>query len=163
MAERDGWDRLGDRAERSAGSWADDPHPLRRAWKWIVGAIVVIAITAAVLNWFGAWGGTAARLTGPAHSEQQITAVLDDWRSLQATAGNVCDAKGSGGSGDPTLVERPDFAYRATYRRVKADYDRRMGNLFEAYATRHLPLPGSINNLPTTAPSLTDAMRRAGC
>lgn len=134
-------------------------HPKRtigRYFAWALGIIIALAILGGVIGWIGSWGGTAARLTGPAHSEEQVTAVLGDWTSLQATAGNVCDAKNSAGADGPQLVEDPAFAYRATYRRTKADYDRRMSNLFEAYVTRHLPLPGSIQDLPQTAPTLNE-------
>jgi len=148
-----------DRADRAYTSVTE--HPVRSSAKWFAVALVigiVLAIVVGVINWFGAWGGTAAKLTGPQHTEEQTTAVLDDWTSMKAAAGNVCDAKASAGNG-PTLVEDLALAYRATYRRIEADYDRRMSNLFEAYVTRNLPLPGTLRGLPRVAPTLGEMVK----
>ena len=154
------WER---RAERNYDEFTARPKRYAlKVFAWVLGVVIALSILFAVIGWIGSWGGEAKRLTSPDHSREQVTAVLDDWTTLQATAGNVCDAKASAREqGDPQLVEDPAFAYRAAYRRIKADYDRRMNNLFEAYVTRHLPLPGSIQNLPRTAPTLREAVAEA--
>ncbi|MDP9133795.1 MAG: hypothetical protein M3N56_03090 [Actinomycetota bacterium] len=92
---------------------------------------------------------------------EQNTAILDAWESLQATAGNVCSVRNAArGDASATLVEDPAFAYEATYRRIKATYDRRMSNLFEARAVRDLSLPSDLDGLPRRAPTLEGALRR---
>lgn len=162
MASPDGWDRLERRAEREAGSLADRPG--RTVVKWLIALAVLVLVSSAifgVVSWISSWGGEAKRLTGPEHSREQVTAVLQDWNELQASAGNVCQAgEGRGGASDPTLIEHPEFAYAAQYRRIAADYSRRMSNFFEAAVTRKLPIPDSIGNLPRSAPSLTQMERR---
>lgn len=153
-----------DRIDREADRFAQ--HPWRSAFRWwmaLLAVIVVVAVTWGIVSWVGSWGGTAKRLTGPAHSEQQVTAVLNDWTSMQAAAANVCQVRDSQRDRrDPTIVERPEFAYAAQYRQIKADYDRRMANFFEAAVTRHLPIPAGLRGYPREAPSLPE-MERSVC
>lgn len=129
-------------------------HP----WKWVwraVAAVVVISVAVVVLGLAGGWFSGTANLVSFGHSEEETTAVLSDWTQMQAAACNWADAKDTkSGPDDPTLVEDPAFAYAATYRNIKADYDRRVNNLFEAYLTRKLPIPGALGNLPNPAPAL---------
>lgn len=152
-------DMWGDRYERSSQSAA--AHP----FAFVVKAMLVLAVLILVggvifgaASWIGGWGSEAARVTGAQNTREQTTAVLDDEQAMIAAAGNACDAKSSSSNDgtDPTLVEKPDFAYRAQYRRIKADYDRRMNNLFEAAFTRHIPLPDTLHGLPRYAPSLRE-------
>ena len=91
------------------------------------------------------------------------------WCSTKATAGNVCSVRNAArGDASPILVEAPAFAYEATYRRIKATYDRRMSNLFEARAgqrpappvgprrssqTRPHPRGRATQDVPVKAPS----------
>lgn len=152
----DRWDSRASEFER---------RPWRTSFKWgaaFLALVFCLGIVWGVLSWASSWGGEAKRITGPDNSREQTTAVLADWRGLQAAAGNACDAKTNAGTDSPTLVEDPTLAYRATYRRIKADYDRRMGNLFEAAATRKLPLPDALGGMPREAPNLT-AMQREVC
>lgn len=161
--------RLGERAEgfadRQAEAFSD--RPKRTALKWFLGLLAVIAVVGiigGVFGLFGAWFGETKRLAGPQHSREQVTAVLDLSTSMEATAGNVCGAVNSRSTQDsPTLVEDPAFAYKAMYRKLKAEYDRRMGNFFEAAVTRKLPIPAAIGGLPKRAPTLEEAMAAAGC
>lgn len=119
--------------------------------------IVVVVLVSAVL-WIGSWGSKEAELTGPDHTQEQVTATLDDWTSMHAQAQTYCQLKESKSTqDDPTLVEHPEVAYAAKYRSTEADYDRRMNNFFEAYQTRHIPLPGALHSLPRTAPTLGEA------
>ncbi len=131
--------------------------------RWLVtvlGIVLVFVAGFGVVTWISGWGGEAARITGPDNVREQNTAILDAWESLQATAGNVCSAGNAvRGDASPTLVEDPAFAYEATYRRIKATYDRRMSNLFEARAVRDLPLPSDLDGLPRRAPTLENALR----
>lgn len=121
-------------------------------------ALIVVVVAILIIGWVTSWGGKEAELTGPEHSQEQTTAVLDDWTSLHAQAQTYCQLKESKPSnGDPTLVEHPEVAYAAKYRSTEADYDRRMNNFFEAYQTRHIPLPGALRSLPRTSPTLSEA------
>lgn len=166
---RDPWREREERADRWAGRQADKfaDRPVRTGLGWLVRAclaLVAIAAVGAVIfgtwSWIAGWGDTAKRVTGAENTERQAFALRDDYRSLEATAGNVCDARsGAGSPDDPSLVERPDFAYRATYRRIKADYDRRMDNAFEAGWVRRYPF---LRDLPRQAPTLT-AMTEQVC
>lgn len=164
-----GMSRLGERAERyadrQAGNFAD--RPKRTALKWtlgIVGVVLVLGFIGGVTGLIGDWGSETKRLLGPRHSREQVTAVLDLDEKMVATAGNVCSVVNARSNEDsPTLVEDPSFAYRATYRRQAAEYNRRMRNFFEAAVTKNLPIPASIKGLPDRAPTLEEAMAAAGC
>jgi hypothetical protein len=140
-----------------------DRHPGWTTFRWLLGAVLLVLLLMVVLMPFGwgfAWLKTARDVAGPDNTRDQAFALRDDYRSLEATAGNVCDVGRSGSSSknDPTLVEHPDFAYRAQYRRIKADYDRRMDNAFEAGWVRHYPF---LNDLPREAPTLSEMTARA--
>lgn len=144
---------------------AFDERPLWTTFKYGLAACLLILAIGAVLIPFGwgfAWLNESARITGPGNTRDQSAAIIGNWNELKATAGNVCAAKSNGGSGsnDPQLLEDPAFAYKATYRRIKADYDRRMANLFEAGLVRHYP---NLNGYPRTAPTLKEAMAEEGC
>jgi hypothetical protein len=122
----------------------------------------VCGVVFGVIGWIGSWGDEVGRVIGPQNSREQTTAVLDDVQSMKATAGNICsvrDAKTDENS--PTLVEDPAFAYKATYRRIAADYNRRMSNFFEAAVTKRLPIPDALSGLPREAPSLSQALQEA--
>lgn len=146
--QQDPWDR---RAEEF------DRKPLSTSVKWgigIIGVCFVLAVVIGLVSWIGSWGGEAARIVGPQNTKDQTTAILGDWQAMKQAAGNACDAKNSGGSGSPTLVEDPAFAYKATYRRVAADYTRRMNNLFEGAITPRLP--HTLSGYPREAPTLKE-------
>lgn len=150
-----------DRADRAYTNLTEKPG--RTLGKWFLyglAVVVSLSILFGVIGLIGGWFSGTAQLASFGHSKVEVTAVLGDWTSLQAAAQNVCDVEKAGSkheSSDPVLIEDPALSYKAVYRRIEQDYNRRMNNLFEAYVTRHLPLPGSINHLPQTAPSLKSA------
>jgi hypothetical protein len=154
-----GW---GERGDREAVRF--ERRPWRTAGWWFATALVIVLVLGAgfgLVAWISDWGGEAARITNPDNVREQNTAILDAWESLQATAGNVCSVRNAvRGDASPTLVEDPAFAFEATYRRIKATYDRRMSNLFEARAVRDLPLPSDLDGLPRRAPILEGVLRR---
>jgi len=154
-----GW---GERADQEAVRFERRPwHAAGRWFATVLGIVLVLGAGFGLVGWISGWGGEAARITGPDNVREQNTAILDAWESLQATAGNVCSVSSAApGDASPTLVEDPTFAYEATYRRIKATYDRRMSNLFEARAVRDLPLPSDLDRLPRRAPTLERALRR---
>ncbi len=149
-------DRWEERAERFS------EHPWRVGLKWLaafaVFCLVVSAIFGAV-SWVSSWGGEAKRITSPQNVREQNTAIVEDYEAMDAAAANACGAKTAAqGEDDPTLVEDPALAYKATYRRIRVDYNRRMANLYEAQAVRHLPLPSNLRSYPEVAPTLEQKM-----
>jgi hypothetical protein len=157
-------ERGSDLLDRQARNLADRPR--RTLVKWAVIFVVGILVLGGVggcVAWVSSWGGEARRLTGPRHSEQQVTAVLRAWTGLEAAAGNACAAKNSPpDSRGPTLVEDPELAYSSKYREIKADYDRMMNNFFEAAVTRNLPIPAGLKGYPRRAPTLP-VMKKKVC
>lgn len=167
--DRSGFDRLGERteryADRQAGRFAE--RPKRTALRWLFGIIAVVAIVTVIGGVTGLlfdWGGETKRLVGPDHSREQVTRVLDLWEKMPVAAANACGAIDAARSGaSPTFVEDPALAYKARYRTMAADYNRMMGNFFEAALTRRLPIPDGLGGLPRRAPTLVSAMAAAGC
>jgi hypothetical protein len=146
------------RAERLSDSAYD--HPWAMVLK-VLAVILVLGLLVGACNWIGSWGGEAARVTSPQNVREQNTAIVGDWQALQRAAENACDAKDAAKqNGDPTLVEDPALAYKATYRNIQQDYDRRMANLYEAQAVRNLPLPSNLKSYPRTAPTLRQMERQ---
>lgn len=163
-----GFDRLGQRggdyADRQAGNLADNPRRTLIRWGLALLALVaVLWVGGCALGFIGDWGNEAKRTVGVKNSREQTTAVLDDWTSMEAAAGNACQAASSKGStNDPLIIEKPEFAYAAKYRDIKRDYDRRMGNFFEARNVRNVPIPGALHGYPQRAPSLKQMQDRVG-
>lgn len=152
MADRDRWREREERFDR---------NPLLEGGKWVLGICLVFVVIGVILIPFGwgfAWLSEGARITGPDNSRQQFTTVIGDYKSLKATAGNVCNvANSKGGEGDPSLVEDPAFAYKAKYREIAADYDRRMDNAFEAGIVNKYP---GLRKYPRQAPTLKQMRKR---
>lgn len=162
---RDSEDRWSERADRADREFA--ARPVRTGLKWFFGAvaiIILITIVFGVISWVGSWGSEGARIIGVDNTKEQVTRVLELDKSMTATATNICNAKNSKHEeADPSMVEDPAFAYKATYNNQKAEYDRRMQNLFEAAATRKIiQLPATIHHLPRTAPTVRQRQRLEG-
>lgn len=157
------WER---RADREYDRFTDRPVHTGLAWwvKLCIG-LVVLALSAGLIfgcgSLIGAWGGEARKQAGPDFQRDQVTAVLDDEEGMVALTGNVCEIDQAGPQGsnpnDPQIVGGdPRFQYTSKYRALKADYDRRMENFFEASNIRHVPLPGELSKLPKRAPTLEE-------
>lgn len=160
MSYRDERDEIwADRADRTADRAYDAVtyHPWRTVIKVIAG-LFLLSFIVGVIGFVSDYGSEAKRTVSVPNAREQTTRILDLEESMVATAGNYCSAKESKRDPniDPTLVESPSFAYAATYRAQKAEYDRRMENFFEASNVRHIPLPGSIRHLPQDAPPLEE-------
>lgn len=141
---------LDDRVKRFEG------RPLWESFKVVLAICLLALLLMAVLTPFGwglAWLRTASDVTGPVNTQQQAFSLRDDYQSLRATAGNYCGARGAKSSAnDPQIIGGdPSEQYAQTYRRIEADYDRRMSNAFEAGWVRHYPF---LRDLPQTAPTL---------
>jgi hypothetical protein len=150
------WEERGDRLADAATY-----RPGRTAAK-VLAMILLLSFAFGILSWVGGWWSGDKETTGFQNTRTQAYQLRDDYNNLVATAGNVCDAekaKGEPNPNDPQIVGGdPAFQYEATYRRIKADYDRRMSNAFEAGWVHHYP---TLRDLPRTAPTLGEAL--AGC
>lgn len=155
----DGYERLGRRAsgfaERQAGNLADKPG--RTAAKWIAGLVVVILLLGAIggiTGLIGDWFGEGKRIVSPTNVREQHTAIIGNWEAMEAAASNACAAAESPSQAtDPSLLERPQFAYEAQYKRIRAEYNRRQKNLFEG------KLVGP-KGYPRSAPTLEEMQAR---
>lgn len=160
MSRQDNDDKWNGRADREYERFTN--HPVRTSFKWFLGFIAVCIVIGVVIGgvmWISSWGAEAGRVTGVQNTREQVTKILQADADMIASAENACEAKTAAKtSDDPTLIEDPTLAYRATYRRIEADYNARMNNIFEAYITAKNPLPGTINQLPRKAPTLKERM-----
>lgn len=114
----------------------------------IGGLIIVLAFA---LGWFNA----AKDVVSPQNVKTQFALAYQDYASLEATAGNVCDAENNLAdakkSGDQnTINQRTDqlTVYKQNYRRIAAQYKARYQDAFQA---KHV----GPDDLPKVAPSLT--------
>jgi hypothetical protein len=150
------WEERGDRLADAATN-----HPGRTAAK-VMAVILALSFVFGIIGWLGGWWNGVKETTGFQNTRTQAYQLRDDYNNLVATAGNVCDAEkaqGESSPNDPQIVGGdPAFQYKATYRRIAADYNRRMDNAFEAGWVRHYPV---LNDLPRKAPTLDQAT--AGC
>lgn len=166
---RDPWSERQARAEDRAGAEYDrfERRPVWTGLGWFVklcAILVALSLIGGLLfgvgSWVSSWGGEAKRIASPANVREQNTQIIQDYNDLEAAAQNVCAAKSAtGAKGDPTLLEDPAFAYKASYRRIRVDYDRRMANLYEAQLVRKLPLPSNLRSYPKVAPQLAAMMK----
>lgn len=141
MTREEKWDRRLDYAEE---------HPTRSVFKvagWLALIMVALIIAFSVGRFAFGWFGATADIFGPANVKAQYAAVIEDWNAMEAAAENACAAKDVSRQG-PTFLEDPAFAYKAKYRQIAVDYNRRQANFFEAkevgpsgYASRALTLP----------------------
>lgn len=130
-----------------------EDHPVRSGLGVFTAAVaifVIAAVIAGIGHFALGWFNKAAEVAGPENVSSQYREVINDWETLEAAAQNACSAQDSSRSqADPTLLEDPAFAYEATYRRVRVDYNRRQANLFEAKVVG----PGGY---PAVAPTLEE-------
>jgi hypothetical protein len=158
----DKWD---ERADKAYSNFTD--RPKRTAAKWfaiVLGVILALSLLGGIIAWVSSWGGEAARITGPDNTRQQAFALRDAYTSLDAAAQNVCDVQKSSGDskeGDPTIIGGdPALQFKATYRRIEQDYNRRMSNAFEAGWVKNYPF---LDDLPDVAPTLEEKLAEIGC
>lgn len=104
------------------------------AGRWFVVALVFLAV---LIGFWGfgfamKWWGAATEVVSPANVQEQHRMVLRDWEGLYASAENACIVQTEADENSPTFVEKPETAYAANFRRIVADYNGRMANIFEA-------------------------------
>lgn len=148
------------RADRAYSDLTERPKRTVLKWVAVVVAIVLaIGLVGGCVSWIGGYGQEAKRVTGVENVRDQNTRVIELWQGMEAAAANACGAQSaSKEDGDPTLIEDPALAYKATYRTQRAEYNRRMANLYEAQAVRGLPLPSNLRSYPEVAPPLEQKM-----
>lgn len=137
---QDPYSVIGDRTtgwfDRRARSLANSRHPVLKVCGWIaviVVACIAISIVSGVINFGSSYVQAGKQIISVQNVKAQRTALIGDWQALLNATGNACDAINSKqNSNSPTLVEDPAFAYAATVRNIRADYNRRQHNLFEA-------------------------------
>lgn len=109
------------------------------------------------------WGKEGRRITGPDNTREQYTEIIRDKTDMDAAMGNICSIRRSKTSttstDDPLLIENPSLAYEGTYRRAKADYDRRMENAFEGGLIKKYTSLGDEERFPNPAPSLEERIQ----
>jgi hypothetical protein len=153
---RSGFDRLGDRsndwADRQAGKFADSRHPVLKGLG-VIAALVVVGFVLSIVTGVIGFGADAVHETKHVLSVQNIkeqrTAIIQDWQNMKVAAGNACQAVNAKSDSDsPTLIESPAFAYGATARKARVDYNSRQTNLFEA---EKVGPPGYPRTIPDEA------------
>lgn len=136
--EKSGRDRLSERteawADKRAGDLAD--RPVRTSLGLLVKALLALFAIGAVFGVFGlacGWFNAGKDIVSPSNVREQYRAVIGDYKAMEQAACNAQEAANAKPEeGDPQLIETPGFAYRAKYREIAVDYDRRQANLFEA-------------------------------
>lgn len=96
--------------------------------------VAVLALVVALPLLFG-WLNASRDIVSASNVKRQHTAIIQDWESMVSAAENACSVVKAGVDSNPndaTLVESPVLAYEATFRRIRASYERKMQNLFEA-------------------------------
>lgn len=133
----EGYDRLERRTEdfldRQSGNLADRPGRTIFGWAVkggliVLGLVIVFGLIGFVAGWFNA----GKDIVSPDNVRRQYTAIIGDWNGMEAAACNAKEAElAQKEEGDPVIVESPGLAYRAKYREIQVDYNRRQQNLFE--------------------------------
>ena len=123
-----------DRFDREADRW--ERRPVGTSIRWGVATIVVVValiLVGGVAHFALGWLGAVADVAGPRNVKAQYAAVIEDWNAMEAAAANACGATDAPASRQgPTFLEDPAFAYKAKYRSITVDYNRRQANIFEA-------------------------------
>lgn len=119
-------------------SWDDIEREVEAGprWGWFwrgLGLLLVLGIGFTLLGFAQGWFSRGAEIVGPRNVSDQHFQIAEGWQSLQVAAANVCTAGTTqANENSPTLVEDPTLAYKATFRNIAAEYNRRQANLFEA-------------------------------
>ncbi len=140
-----------------------EAHPFWSGFKWllgIVGIIMVIAVVGGIGHFVLGWFNAGAEIVSPANVKEQYGRVIEDWNSLEAAAQNACGAEDAAKHGNvgPTLLEDPALAYKAKYRQIAVDYNRRQTNIFEAKLVG--PSNCGAQDCPRLAPTLGEMQKK---
>ena len=148
----EGRDKLAARADewadRQAGAFAD--HPKRTVFKYVAYAFILVVLVGAVgtgCAYLRGWFDNGRDIVSAQNHKTQSYNVREAWNSMEAELGNACGAvQRAHQDGDPTYVEDPAFAYAATYRKTRSEYNRMQENPYEngvinaAGYPKHVPI-----------------------
>jgi hypothetical protein len=132
------WQSRADRIATSATL-----HPFGFAAK-VIGGFLALALILGVFGFAMGWFRTGVKVISPANVTAQYRLAFQDYNGLQATASNACVMRDSLAtlSGDAFNQRQSELlAVIANYNRVKAEYEARMQNIFEANKVKPAQLP----------------------
>lgn len=126
-------------------------HPIWQSIKYLL-LLVLIGTLFTIGGFVFHWFGTAAHVISPENVKQQYALAFQDYNSLKATAVNVCGVVSAEklltpGSDAWNQRESQRLAYEQNYARIKAQYEARMSDIFQAKKVKPA-------ELPFTAPTL---------
>jgi hypothetical protein len=127
-----------------------------------IGILILVVVVLTALGLLFGWIGGGASVVSVDNVKAQYQFAYQDLNSLKATAANACGEREA--LADPTLgadektARRSQLiAYEQNYERIKAEYDARVQNVFQAKLVK----PADV---PLMAPTLHDAeVAIAGC
>lgn len=116
-----------------------------------IGAVVALAVIFGIIGTSLGWFNAGREVVSASNTKNQFREIKGDWAELNSAAGNACSVVGNAkGSDAQSFVEDPAVAYAATYRRIVADYNRRMDNIFEAQLVGPKDYPRAIPEFDET-------------
>ena len=127
-------------------------------WMWGLALIVVMTVITIPTGWALSWYTAVFRVTSVQNISTQYDHLYTLHNSLQAIAGNVCDAeKAEAEASTPAAKDArasQTIGQRNNYRRVQEDYDQAADNAFKAGVV------GRPADLPRNAENLDDMKRQ---
>lgn len=113
--------------------------------------IILLGVVGRACTVGGGYADEAQRVISVPNVKEQKTTLINLYNSAQTAADNACNAgQMAKDDNSPTLVEDPALAYKATYRKIIVEYNRRQDNLFEA---RVVGPQGYPKRIPDVAPN----------
>lgn len=131
---RDNDEKWESRSDKAYSDFTNKPYKTGFKWFFIICAVFLgLWLIGSIFGFIGSWGNEGKRIVSPTNVREQHTAIIEDYEAMEAAAENACSGTNSKkDEDDPSLVEKPDFAYAALYRKIRVEYNRRQKNLFEA-------------------------------
>lgn len=113
----------------------------------LIGVILAFVIVIGFIGFVAGWFNKGKEIVGPENVEQQFSVVITHYESLIAASENACQVQeaGTGESSDrdPTLIEGPELAYAAQYRKIEAKYISTVDDAFKAGIVKPFGYPTS--------------------
>ncbi|GAA1412082.1 hypothetical protein AUR04nite_00040 [Glutamicibacter uratoxydans] len=98
------------------------------------------------------WVGEGKKVVSAPHVTEQYEVVIDHYNSMIAAANNACNAITTAKNDrSSTIVEDPAMAYKATFRKIQAEYGNALDNVFKAglVGPQGYPSADAVRNLDT--------------
>ncbi len=124
---------------------------------WLIGIVVLIGAVVGTINFVGGWASQPARIYGVENVREQWRFAYEYNESLSAIQDQYCTA--SRAVADSVDAEERSqrssqrIAIENNYNRVKAQYDARLRNAFEAGLVAPADVPRRAPELSTTCSS----------